>query len=95
MSRIAHITASLVIAIAATAAQATVIPVRNISVDGNLTDWGINLLNNNGHAADQSQFHIHLHLIPRYGGDRLLHPWERTFGSRAEMSALAERLRFP
>lgn len=56
---------------------------------------GVNLLNNNGHAADQSQFHIHLHLIPRYGGDRLLHPWERTFGSRAEMSALAERLRFP
>ena len=54
---------------------------------------GVNLLNNNGHAADQSQFHIHLHLIPRYGGDRLLHPWERTFGDRGEMSAIADRLR--
>lgn len=54
---------------------------------------GVNLLNNNGHAADQSQFHFHLHLIPRYGGDRLLHPWERTFGDRAEMSALADRMR--
>ena len=54
---------------------------------------GVNLLNNNGRAADQSQFHIHLHLVPRYGGDRLLHPWERTFGDRHEMKQLAERLR--
>lgn len=54
---------------------------------------GVNLLNNNGRAADQSQFHIHLHLVPRYGGDRLLHPWERTFGDRNEMKQLAERLR--
>ena len=41
---------------------------------------GLNLLNNNGRAADQSQFHLHFHLIPRYGGDRLLHPYERRFG---------------
>ena len=54
---------------------------------------GVNLLNNNGRAADQSQFHIHLHLVPRYGGDRLLHPWERTFGDRREMADLADRLR--
>ncbi|WP_188207061.1 HIT family protein [Alkalibacillus aidingensis] len=27
---------------------------------------GMNLLNNNGSFADQSVFHIHLHLIPRY-----------------------------
>lgn len=54
---------------------------------------GVNLLNNNGRAADQSQFHIHLHLVPRYGDDRLLHPWERTFGDRREMSKLADQLR--
>ena len=28
---------------------------------------GLNILNNNGEAAGQSVFHIHLHLIPRYG----------------------------
>ena len=29
-----------------------------------LEPLGINLLNNNGSAADQSQFHFHVHLIP-------------------------------
>jgi histidine triad (HIT) family protein len=56
---------------------------------------GVNVLNNNGRAADQSQFHLHLHVIPRYGGDRLLHPWERTFGDLADMAAVADRLRTP
>jgi histidine triad (HIT) family protein len=28
---------------------------------------GINLLNNNEKAAEQSVFHLHVHLIPRYG----------------------------
>lgn len=30
---------------------------------------GMNLLNNNEKPADQSVFHLHLHLIPRYGKD--------------------------
>lgn len=28
---------------------------------------GLNTLNNNGEAAEQSVFHLHIHLIPRYG----------------------------
>ncbi|ASK60863.1 HIT family protein [Virgibacillus phasianinus] len=28
---------------------------------------GMNLLNNNEEPADQSVFHLHIHLIPRYG----------------------------
>ena len=28
---------------------------------------GLNILNNNEAAAEQSVFHLHLHLIPRYG----------------------------
>ncbi|MDC3417268.1 HIT family protein [Aquibacillus salsiterrae] len=28
---------------------------------------GINILNNNGEQAGQSVFHLHIHLIPRYG----------------------------
>ena len=54
---------------------------------------GLNLLNNNGHAADQSQFHLHFHLIPRYGRDRLLHPYERTFGDWSEIRTHANLIR--
>ena len=54
---------------------------------------GLNLLNNTGRAADQSQFHFHFHLVPRYGGDRLLHPWERTWGDWSEIRSVAAMLR--
>ncbi|MBM7554124.1 HIT family protein [Thalassobacillus pellis] len=38
---------------------------------------GLNVLNNNGEAAGQSVFHIHIHLIPRYGSDDGFKPgWE-------------------
>lgn len=30
---------------------------------------GMNLLNNNEKPADQSVFHLHIHIIPRYGKD--------------------------
>ncbi|MDE0873953.1 MAG: HIT family protein [Acidimicrobiales bacterium] len=58
-----------------------------------LEPLGINLLNNNGPAADQSQFHFHIHLIPRYGRDRLLHPWERSYGNPDQIRTIAEVLR--
>lgn len=58
-----------------------------------LSPVGLNLLNNNGRHADQSQFHFHIHMIPRYGNDRLLHPWERTFASPDEIRRVAEILR--
>lgn len=31
---------------------------------------GFNLVQNNGEAAGQTVFHFHMHLIPRYKGDR-------------------------
>ncbi|WP_047986153.1 HIT family protein [Ornithinibacillus californiensis] len=38
---------------------------------------GMNLLNNNEAAADQSVFHLHIHLIPRYGeGDGYSSNWK-------------------
>ncbi|MFG6121225.1 HIT family protein [Thalassobacillus sp. B23F22_16] len=38
---------------------------------------GMNLLNNNEKPADQSVFHLHIHLIPRYGkGDGYSSNWE-------------------
>lgn len=32
---------------------------------------GINVLQNNGEAAGQTEFHLHVHLIPRYEGDKV------------------------
>ncbi len=54
---------------------------------------GVNVVTNSGSAADQSVFHLHLHIVPRYGGDRLLHPWERTFAGGDERAEAARRLR--
>lgn len=61
-------------------------------LDRTLSPLGLNLLHNTGAAADQSQFHFHAHLIPRYGGDRLLHPWERRFGNPVQIAAVADRI---
>lgn len=33
---------------------------------------GVNLLQNNGKAAGQEVFHVHMHIIPRYDNDELI-----------------------
>ncbi|MEM8905487.1 MAG: HIT family protein [Actinomycetota bacterium] len=75
--------------------SAVAVAARGLSrvVKATLAPLGLNLLHNTGAAADQSQFHFHAHLIPRYGGDRLLHPWERRFGDPVEIRSIAERIR--
>ena len=37
---------------------------------------GINVVQNNGPAAGQTVFHLHVHLIPRYEGDGHLVSWK-------------------
>ena len=52
---------------------------------------GFNLLQNNGTAAGQSVFHLHLHVVPRRTGDSALGFWtpgETTAEERAETEAL-------
>ena len=36
---------------------------------------GINVLQNNGTAAGQSVFHLHIHIVPRFEGDGILPVW--------------------
>ncbi len=61
-------------------------------MDERLPMAGVNLVNNNRAAADQTQFHYHCHVIPRYGHDRLLHPWERSFPMNGELERAYELL---
>ena len=37
---------------------------------------GMNILQNNGEAAGQTVFHLHVHLIPRYEDDTVKIKWE-------------------
>ena len=56
---------------------------------------GVNLLQNNGSAAGQVIFHVHVHVIPRKHGDaekfRMGHG--RIDATREELEAAAERIR--
>ena len=38
---------------------------------------GINILQNNGEAAGQTVFHLHIHVIPRYEGDTISVKWKQ------------------
>ena len=49
---------------------------------------GMNILQNNGEAAGQTVFHLHVHLIPRYENDHVTITWE----SGAEGSSLADEV---
>ncbi len=53
---------------------------------------GVNLLNSCGHAAWQTVFHFHVHVIPRYDGDPLRLPWAPGEGDQAEIDAAAQEL---
>ncbi len=54
---------------------------------------GINISSNNEHAAGQLIFHTHLHIIPRFEGDGLMH-WDHNFyKSDSEMPRMAEKIR--
>ena len=49
---------------------------------------GMNILQNNGEAAGQTVFHLHVHLIPRYENDNVTITWE----SGAEGNTLADEI---
>ncbi len=54
---------------------------------------GISIVQNNGKAADQHIFHIHVHVIPRHTGRRLLKPEEAPEISRKRLNAIAKLIR--
>ncbi len=54
---------------------------------------GLNLVQANGPGAMQSVFHFHLHILPRHTGDELKMNWGLKPGDKAEIAALAEKIR--
>lgn len=53
---------------------------------------GFNILQNNFHAAGQIVMHVHWHIIPRHKNDGL-ELWQHgSYGSKAEMAELANKI---
>ena len=66
-------------------------------VKNNLGAEGVNLINASGRAAEQSVFHFHLHIVPRYENDGLnMNNWWQTKTKKAnieELKKLAEEIK--
>lgn len=50
---------------------------------------GMNIVQNNGEVAGQTVFHFHMHLIPRYEGDRVNVTWEPGQATAEQLNELA------
>lgn len=53
---------------------------------------GINILQNNGEAAGQTVFHLHVHLIPRYENDDVKITWTAGAESNTLEDTLVEQI---
>lgn len=65
-----------------------------LAVKETLNAEGINILQNNGAAAGQVIFHVHVHVIPRSSSEHLLPgaKWRRINASREELLETASRI---
>ncbi|SDB37492.1 histidine triad (HIT) family protein [Pseudobutyrivibrio sp. YE44] len=53
---------------------------------------GVNILQNNGEAAGQTVFHLHVHVIPRWAGDGAIQDWEHKSFTEAETAEIVKKL---
>ena len=69
--------------------------VRNaaLAVKSGMSADGITLLQRNGKAAHQHVFHVHVHVIPRYEGQKLPHPSGLSEVSRRILDEVARKLK--
>ncbi|MBQ6104726.1 MAG: HIT family protein [Lachnospiraceae bacterium] len=54
---------------------------------------GINILQNNGEAAGQTVFHLHVHVVPRFEGDGILPVWPQGSYADGEAAELAAKIK--
>jgi diadenosine tetraphosphate (Ap4A) HIT family hydrolase len=62
-------------------------------VDECLSPEGLNLIQSNRPAGWQDGFHFHLHVVPRWFGDRLTPPWRPGHSPEEVLADTATRLR--
>ena len=53
---------------------------------------GFNILQNNGEAAGQTVFHLHVHLVPRYNDGRNILTWSHVKFTEEETKEICESL---
>ncbi len=84
-----------VFAVSGDALAATAATVKKVAaaVQAALEPAGMNLLQCNGEAANQSVMHFHMHVIPRRIGDDLGMNWELEPGDMDAIGQIAERIR--
>ena len=54
---------------------------------------GVNILQNNGEAAGQTVFHLHVHVIPRFKDGKHILDWSHEEFSDDEMKAICKELK--
>ena len=54
---------------------------------------GLNLVQSNGKSGQQDVFHFHLHIVPRFEGDRITLSWDNTPAPASELEQLAGAIR--
>lgn len=54
---------------------------------------GLNILQNNNEAAGQTVFHFHIHLIPRYKGDKAMVSWTPGQQDTVKLEKASEEIR--
>ena len=54
---------------------------------------GFNIIQNNGECAGQSVKHFHMHLFPRYEGDKALGLWKPGQTTDEELQALEDKVK--
>ena len=53
---------------------------------------GVNILQNNGEAAGQTVFHLHIHVIPRFNDDKVNFSYESLNPAAEDVAAMAKKI---
>ena len=54
---------------------------------------GYNVLQNNGEVAGQTVFHFHMHLIPRYAGEKAIMEWNHKDFSDEDLNKICGEMK--